>query len=76
MDLKNTVSKAMQELAERRNQIKEEYVRAWLSSLPIDDIDLDWVLQNVELVEEWNDKRTQVRWYMRMRHCLHETKIL
>lgn len=59
---------ALNDIVRRRNEIKEQYIRAWLATLPDEYLgDVDWVLQNCELIEERSGDGLRSTFRMHMR---------
>lgn len=61
----NKISEMVSDILSRRNQIKEDFFKAYLSATMPDDADLDWIIQNIELVEQRTSDALCVKWYFR-----------
>jgi hypothetical protein len=64
-----------QQISLNRDQIKEEFCKAYLASvIPKNQpVTPEWLIQNVELVEQWhNAEKTTVSWYFRMKEKPNE----
>jgi hypothetical protein len=62
------VGRILQAISLRRNEIKEEFIKAWLAeALPPDKLTAEYIVQNVEMVETWSDDRLSVRWHFRLK---------
>lgn len=49
------IGQLLSEINYRREEIKNEYLKAWLATLsPKHTVDIDWIIQNVEMVEKWS----------------------
>jgi hypothetical protein len=58
------MKKMFSEIQERRNEFKEQFIKAWLSTLPANHLQIDWIIKHVELVEQWSMDRLTVKWYL------------
>jgi hypothetical protein len=62
------LAKIIRDISVRREEIKEEYIKAWLAYKLPKDIDvksqIDWILDNCQLEEKWSDDRKSVTWRM------------
>lgn len=64
------MQKIIQELMEKRNQLKEDFVRAYMANrFPAQSV--DEIIKSTELVEQWTDDRMGVKWYFRERNADH-----
>ena len=61
------IADLIQNINERRGQIKEDYIRAYLSELPAEELVLDKIISKLELVETWSKDRLTVSWYLRLK---------
>lgn len=65
MMLSDELGQLIQDISHRREEIKKEYVKAWLAStLSTTNVNIDDLIQRVHLVEKWDSGRTKVSWYM------------
>lgn len=67
-EIEDPIQKFLGTISERREQIKEEYAKAWLATLiPDHNLDRDWLIANVQLVERWSKDHTKVAWNLEMK---------
>ncbi len=57
------IQKLVMNISTNRAQIKEDFIEAYLANLPVGDIDVDNILENITLVERWSRDGLSVRWY-------------
>jgi len=57
----------LRDISQRRNEIKEDFCKAYLATFPISESDLNRVISNIELVEKWSKDRSSVSWYFRVK---------
>lgn len=63
-----TVAELVRGISHRREQIKEDFIKTWLAvNVPDEHMTVEWIVNNVEVVETWTDDRTSVSWHLRKR---------
>ncbi len=65
--LTSKIADILQDITIRREQIKEDWVKAWLTVNLPKDVPLDWLINNVEMVEQWSKDRLTVTWSLRLK---------
>ena len=61
------VFELVKEVSVRRDQIREDFVRAYLSTIEIEDaFQFSEILKKLELVEQWSPDRMAVSWHFRV----------
>lgn len=60
-----TIGNLLKDIQDRRNEIKEEYIRAWIAAVvPDENLNLDWIIKNLSIQEQWSDDRRTVTWQL------------
>lgn len=65
--LLDQISELIAEISTKRNLYKEEYIKAWFATIPEDNLNIDYIIQNVELVEKFDSTKHQLTWYLRIK---------
>lgn len=66
--LADEIGKILREVTQRREEIKQEYIKAWLASaVPDKNLNIDWLIQHVHLVEKWSDDMRSVSWHLEVK---------
>ena len=66
--LTEQIGKIIHEISLKREQIKEDYIKAWLAStVPDEHLNVDWLIQNVELIERRSDDGKTISWSLELK---------
>lgn len=61
--LTGEIGRLLGDISVRRNEIKEHYIKTWLAAnIPDDKLNLDWIINNLCLQEQWSADRLTVTW--------------
>ncbi len=61
------VTEVMKEISQKRDEIKEEFTKAYLAAIIPEGVPFEDFIQKIELVEQWSRDRMSVNWYFRER---------
>jgi hypothetical protein len=72
--LTDEIGKIIQDISIRREEIKSEYIRAWIAHVvPDQNLYLDWIIENCSLQEKWSNDMKTVTWQLILKDK-HEIK--
>ena len=67
--LSGEISNLVSDLVRRRMEIKEDFIKAYIASkMPLTEEQANYVIQNLEMVEEWDQEGQYKRkciWYFK-----------
>ena len=67
--LTGEISDLIDKISRRRMEIKDAFLKAYIASkMPLNEEQANYVIQNLELVEEWRDEadyKRKVVWYFK-----------
>lgn len=67
-EIDEIIKRVASELLSARNNLREQFIRTWISeTVPIEHINVEYLVKNVELVERHNSDGT-VSFFMRYRN--------
>lgn len=61
------IDKNLNHIAHHREEIKSDFIRAYLAEQLPPGEGAEWCVKNVQLVETWSDDMRQVRWHFEAR---------
>lgn len=67
IDQQEKLQRTLKKIILRREKIKEDYIKAWLASAVQDEnLNVDWLIQNVRLVETRSADCLRYSWHLEM----------
>lgn len=63
----NEANEMVRDILNRRNEIKDDFCKAYLASVIPEGADVDWIIQNIELVEQQTKDPMCVKWYFKQK---------